>query len=189
MEDPKFDIDDESLFQLGLTLPITSLLNLCRTNTRLSMLCRSGRLWQTRLTRDYPRIDYQNDFQGNAMHAYIAAYAADTLLNHKGIVKIGKRRTQVIMLPPVLPTYPIDVNLYDKYLVRRFKNFVFRYLLKSPRSRRPDSDVIRSTDIYSKDLVTVANNIRDLLTTLRFNYTDVKIALDNNTWRDVPGII
>jgi hypothetical protein len=129
--------------------------------------------------RDYPEIDYRKDFEGNAFHAYIAAYAADVAVNATGYIVIERSDAILRILPdPDGDTdIPIDMDLRGIFMVPAFRSIMAKYPeIRSNRSHFLGVDAL--TEIDSNDLVTIAIIIADLVKTLGFDYTDIKIRLD-----------
>jgi hypothetical protein len=177
MEEAGFSIDDQSLFQIAVNLPVAQLLKLCQSDKRMSTLCRSQRLWLTRLTRDYPQIDYRQNFGGNPMHVYIAAYAADTLINNEGYIAIENVYLRMIISNSVSEGGPKEIQLKGSQRVPLFMTFAEKY----PNMRvfygfSVGSDVMATFE--SDDLVELANMIDDLVKSMELKYTDIVVRRD-----------
>jgi hypothetical protein len=179
MEDPGLDIDDETLLQLGLTIPIPDLLCLCQTNKRLSCFCKSNRLWRTRLTQDFPGVDY-HDFADNPLHAYIILHTAKTIVDGSARTTIENRGRYITIDDEPTGQYDADnvivVVTFLPGMTREYCDFMVGRSLVDGTAPGPRTSGWAHFSL-KRNVVDVARFVLDLIKTMGFDYTDITISI------------
>jgi hypothetical protein len=184
MEDPglniNINIDNESLFQMAIRLPINDLLSLCQTNIRMSIFCRTDRLWRTRLTRDFPGVDY-HDVADTTIHAYIALHAARKLIDRCTLVidRPGAYLKVAAMVAPAAATR-LEIKVGGDDLTEGARTLWRAYgtelvpapLIYGMGPRRHTYELNVNLD---RNVVTIGTALANLIKTLGLDYTDIKI--------------
>jgi len=143
----------------------------------MSRFCRTDRLWLTRLSRDFPGINY-HEVSDTAVHAYIALYAAENLIDGVAHITVKRPGAHLVIddIPPYRKPSPnviVQVKIKEG-LVENYRTFLENH---PPASEQRRGMPIEASFVVNRNLLDVAEFVVDVIETMGFNYTDMSIYI------------